>query len=874
MGVLGTGMSNKPRNANELSEGQLHYAERLCSEYQNKVVFARWVEMKKTAKITRRIVVVGSYMVFVIKQARNKNSVLPTKKKTRFPGSLRLKIKQKYHLLALRSISVFKNNKRQLELQFYQKSPLVLFTPLVAEFIRQIRTTIRLFTYGFPNDRLPGLFGVDEENLLPLEPCNPADFGPANGFLHTFGAFSSFYKQPISEEVMRYVTDLHEAGVVEFRFQDCPGIEPKGEFAFRVEPLAATLRYNTYFKAISAVQLQKKDILFSLCNILRYNSRITKMTLSQLPEGNITELGEALQYNRANALQMIDLSGTHLSKGVSTLAATLQEYPHSLKVLNLSDCGLDGKQLALIAESLSLNYGMSLTIEELDLSNNRFDDQATIALETWFSKAAEYSRLQILRLSNSNQSFGTIAAYFHFLSDLQLLDLSYSKLDQRAVQLLCSMLEKSNTLKQLLVSNCSLSNGYASAIVEAFLSNKRLHGTHLDLSNCDMNESDAESLARSLSLNTNCHTLNLSRNKFKERGLIGLLQSIVLSATQNLDTLILDNTYKNAYTGERVSSALMSVVNSLTSVKSISIAGGFATVAIPFLRYLRHTNDTLLELDISNNSMGDAAASAIADMLRYNRTLVRLRCDGNNISPSGWKMILASFMHNRTLVEMDFPWNDYARYSSLPKAKLEEFRAVLIDIQRALQTNHSDERMERLNPPPTRPLPTFVHPSANLPDRLTPSSGLSTLAASKINQTIQVPPETTVDELVSRTSQPSLFDQTYDHIPESSSEESQFEKDEITGEEEKGEEWYTDTESFSEEYDREFYDFEANIGRPPTKPGSPPPITLATLGVTVRNSFDTREPSEEISKASSSRPTSAEEDDEETMMSSDSEFDL
>lgn len=869
-------MSSKPRNANELSEGQLHYAERLCSEYENKVVFARWVEMKKTAKITRRIVVVGSYMVFVIKQARNKKaSVLPTKKKTRFPGSLRLKIKQKYHLLALRSISVFKNNKRQLELQFYQKSPLVLFTPLVAEYIRQIRTTIRLFTYGFPNDRLPGLFGVDEENLLPLEPCNPADFGPANGFLHTFGAFSSFYKQRISTEVMRYVTDLHEAGVVEFRFQDCPGIESKSELAFRIEPLAATLRYNTYFKAISAIQLQKKDVLFSLCNILRYNSRITKITLSQLPEGNITELGEALQYNRSNALQMIDLSGTHLSKGVSTLAATLQEYPHSLKVLNLSDCGLDGRQLASIAESLSQNYGTSLTIEELDLSSNRFDDQATIALESWLSKAAEYSRLQILRLSNTNQSFSTIAAYFHFLSDLQVLDLSSSKLDQRAVQLLCSMLEKSNTLKELALSNCSLGNGLASAIIEAFLSNKRLSATKLDISSCDLSESDAEDLAQSLSLNTNCHTLKLSRNKFKERGLIGLLQSIVLSATQNLDTLVLDTTYKNTYTGERVSSALMSVVNSLNSVKSISIAGGFGSVAIPFLRYLCHTNDTLLELDISNNSMGDAAASAIADMLRYNKVLVRLRCDGNNISPSGWKMILASFMHNRTLVEMDFPWNDYARYSSLPRAKLDEFRAVLIDIQRALQTNHSDERMERLNPPPTRPLPTFVHPSANLPDRLTPSTGLSTLAASKINHIVPPEPPSSVD--LSRTSQPSLFDQTYDHIPESSSEDSQYEKEDAE-EEEKGEEWYTDTESFSEEFDREFYEFAANLSRPPSKPGSPPPITLATLGVSARSSFDTREPSEEVSnskaEAHSSRPTSTEEDDEETMMSSDSEFDL
>merc|ERR1712110_366473 len=99
-----------------------------------------------------------------------------------------------------------------------------------------------------------------------------------------------------------------------------------------------------------------------------------------------------------------------------------------------------------------------------------------------------------------------------------------------------------------------------------------------------------------------------------------------------------------------------------------------------------------------------------------------------------------------------------------------------------------------------------------------------------------------MEEVVSRTSQPSLFDQTYDHIPESSTEDAQ----EDAEEEEKGEEWYTDTESFSEEFDREFYEFESNLSRPPSKPGSP--ITLATLGVNARSSFDTREPSEEASK--------------------------
>lgn len=672
---------------------------------------------------------------------------------------------------------------------------------------------------------------------------------------------------------MRYVTDLHEAGVVEFRLQDCPGIEPKGELPFNILPIAAALRYNTYFKAISAVQLLKKDVLYSLCSILRYNSKITKLTLSQLSEGNITELGEALQYNQNNALQIIDLSGTHITKGVSIFCQTLQSFPHSLKVLNLSNCGMDGKQISAIVDSLASNYGMSLTIEELDLSNNKFDEQASGSFETWLSKSAQYSRLQVLRLANTSQSFSTVAAYFHFLKDLQELDVSNSKLDKRAVQLLCSTLEKSTTLKYLNVSNCTLSNGLGSAIVEAFLTNKNLRETSLIMSASDLTEQDAELFSKGLSLNINCHTLDISKNKFKEMGLIGILQAIVLSATSKLDTLILDNTYKNTYEGERVASALMSVSNSLSCVKSISIAGGYKSVTIPFLNYLQ-TNTSLLELDISNNAMGDSAASAIADMLRVNDTLLRLRCDGNNISPSGWKMILASFMHNRTLVEMDFPWKDYERYSSLPKDKLEELRAVLIDIQRALQTNHSSDKMERLHPPPSRPLPTFVHPSASLPDKLThpTESGLSSLAASKINVESRAS--------LSKDDGPCLFDATdYDPGLDSSTTESEIENLKIrtgsnssmqSGGTTPNEEWYTDSESFSdEEYDQNFqYTSNDRLSSGRGKAA----ITLANLN--GRNPISKSISSDEKIIESSSTSTKIEESEEESMMSSDSSFDI
>lgn len=521
---------------------------------------------------------------------------------------------------------------------------------------------------------------------------------------------------------------------------------------------------------------------------------------------------------------------------------------------------------------------MSLTIEELDLSNNKFDEQSSSALETWFSKSAEYSSLQILRLANTNQSFATLAGYFHFLTSLYELDLSNSKLDQRTIQVLCSTIDKSSTLQFLNLSNCNLGGGgsFAALIIKAFTGNKKLKNTNLKLSNVEITELEAESIATALSLNINCFKLDISKNKLKEKGLIGVLQSIVLSASKILDSIILDQTYKNTYPGERVSSALMSVSNSLSCVKSISIAGGFGSVAIPFLKYLEG-NSSLLELDISNNYMGDGAASAISDMLRNNHTLLRLKCDGNNISPSGWKMILASFMHNCTLVEMDFPWNDYARYSSLPKDKLAELRAVLIDIQRALQTNHSGDLLEgRLDPPPSRPLPTYVHPSANLPGKLAPTSaGLSSLAAQKMN--------VSRDDISTNSNiqqNHPLFDDSFDQITDTTSE-SDFDESkqhlDNSDQQSPRNEWYTDTESFSDDD----FEFERSTSSNKNR-NNPNPITLATLNGSmvpvparerperpVSTSLD-RDRDEDTSRTSEKE----EEPDDESMMSSDSDFDI
>jgi hypothetical protein len=52
----------------------------------------------------------------------------------------------------------------------------------------------------------------------------PIDYGPANGFLHTYRAYCCYYNTPVSPDIMQYVTDLVYANVMDFSVGDCPGI--------------------------------------------------------------------------------------------------------------------------------------------------------------------------------------------------------------------------------------------------------------------------------------------------------------------------------------------------------------------------------------------------------------------------------------------------------------------------------------------------------------------------------------------------------------------------------------------------------------------------------------------------------------------------
>ena len=79
-------------------------------------------------------------------------------------------------------------------------------------------------------------------------------------------------------------------------------------------------------------------------------------------------------------------------------------------------------------------------------------------------------------------------------------------------------------------------------------------------------------------------------------------------------------------------------------------------------------------LFLSGNQLGDAAAKAIAAMLRTNRSLTRLDLNGNNIGDAGAKAIAAMLRTNRSLTILNLKFNKIGDAGKKAVIKAVKFR--------------------------------------------------------------------------------------------------------------------------------------------------------------------------------------------------------
>ncbi|XP_078147466.1 NACHT, LRR and PYD domains-containing protein 12-like isoform X1 [Centroberyx gerrardi] len=211
------------------------------------------------------------------------------------------------------------------------------------------------------------------------------------------------------------------------------------------------------------------------------NCRKARLSSCELADVECEVLFSALKSNPSHLIEL-DLSNNMvLDRGMLLLSAGL-ESPHCrLETLRLRALMLSAISCASLASALKSNYSH---LRELDLGYNRkLEDFGVILLCTGLE--SPHCRLETLRLDSCELSESCCASLASALSNsshLRELDLSYNKLQDFGVILLCTGLESPHCrLETLRLTDCQITDEGCASLASALKSNPS-HLRELDLS--------------------------------------------------------------------------------------------------------------------------------------------------------------------------------------------------------------------------------------------------------------------------------------------------------------------------------------------------------------------------------------------------------
>eukprot|EP01111_Echinosteliopsis_oligospora_P015976 TRINITY_DN6498_c0_g1_i1.p1 TRINITY_DN6498_c0_g1~~TRINITY_DN6498_c0_g1_i1.p1 ORF type:complete len:895 (+),score=278.48 TRINITY_DN6498_c0_g1_i1:113-2797(+) len=574
---------------------------------------------------------------------------------------------------------------------------------------------IRPITWGFAAARSIPFSGFAPENLSPLE--NDFQPGPADNFLEIYQAHCSYNKTRPSVEFIRYFNYLVENGITELDLNLCPGSEIKSDISFDIPTVFSSLAHNTYFKSVIVRGVQVRNLTDSIAKSLAYNKTISRLHITDTEEEQpLTYLGAGLKYNKSSVLQIIDLSGNDISsESAAHLGVGIASLTHGISVLNLSKCSIPPKGIQTLFQCFCSNYGVSMSIEDLNLSYNKFDEAAANAMVTWFQSIRGYYSLRKLGLAGTNCDLNIVGDKLKGLIELERLDLSHNKLVDKpgSLEALLSVIEVNKNLKHFDLSACHFSCEQMEQILYTLQKNPFLSGLHLSIADNSLGPKGGVYMMRGLGDCSYLVSLDISHNKMKGKALSEIL--LVLSANQSIHTILAGRNIQGKEDMEEFSKTLIDYVRSHNNLLTLDLSDGQAGKSmIPFIQALSQCN--LTSLNISGNTIGDMGASALTDSLKSNTSLTRLNIDSNNISQTGWQALAFAFVNNRTLKEIVYPVADLDR---TPPEKKEAVRDIIHRVMKFTARNRGveDDKPfgEYYQPYPT---PTTLMPLANVPPHL------------------------------------------------------------------------------------------------------------------------------------------------------------
>eukprot|EP01124_Arcella_intermedia_P001764 TRINITY_DN10964_c0_g1_i1.p1 TRINITY_DN10964_c0_g1~~TRINITY_DN10964_c0_g1_i1.p1 ORF type:complete len:899 (+),score=162.43 TRINITY_DN10964_c0_g1_i1:28-2724(+) len=612
----------------------------------------------KKVKFDPGLIVISKFRVFLFKKGKSLDKDLPILHVTEIGGK------------AKRAV-----------LKFSQAGGkalyLVINSDSAEKIVQHVREAHRRITFGWPAEKL---CSCDYEGATALSP--DFDPGPANGFLHTYEAYCNLYSTPVRREVVEYVKDLVAQGITDFDLTNCAGVDTKTELSFELAPLAATLKNNTYWKSFIIRDTEHKEAVQALVAVLSENRVITKVAVVNCSADLTEQVGAALTQNPFNKVHILDLSGNKFGqKAAESLAAAFQSCNHTMAVINLANTSLSSSGLTSILNSWTINWGMSLGIEELNLSNNAI---ATASLEViqFMSAMRRHSKLRRLSLANTGIQSGSLILELGFMK-ISYLDLSDTKFDKLTQSNLSFFCEGTTTLETIRLANTQLGAPLYAKILQTLFDNKNISNISVDLSRNSLGLPGIQQIASSFKT-ANINALDLSDNGIKEKGGIELLKSL---SNVKIQRLILDRNF-----GEKEADELCALLGSFLQTHPelyhLSIAGNSSNKMGRAMKvFFDQISQTALEeLDFSGNQVGDATFAAFSLSLATNALRV-FRGDANGLTYGGYLALKRGVSKNEKFLHFEFPVLDF---ESDAKNKM-KFLDVLVELNRIMGKRYTKE---------------------------------------------------------------------------------------------------------------------------------------------------------------------------------------
>eukprot|EP00118_Oscarella_pearsei_P008696 m.46127 g.46127 ORF g.46127 m.46127 type:complete len:1476 (+) comp33670_c0_seq3:36-4463(+) len=521
-----------------------------------------------------------------------------------------------------------------------------------------------------------------------------SDAGPCGGFAGIYSFLCNYFHTELRAEVEWDINTIyHSHGTKQLALQDFDHLDARD-----LVPIIASLAHNSWFTKLSSQGIKlSQEAVDAVAKVLELSPALEELCLEAagLTRDSVLKLGASLQKSTRSVLRALDFSSNAIDdKGVSSLAAVIGDLDHGLEIVKLAKVGLTARSVAMLSQALKKNEHNFRSLKLLKLSDNQLNPEGITALMEFLICNNVVQHLDLTKTSCALEKVfdGLLRGCCH---NLQHLDLSFNRYSVRKAkdvlvpEAIYQFFSKATQLKVVSLSHCKFPPEALKAALRGLSENNAVSKLELNLSHNELGSAGAAVLISALP-NIHClASLDLTNNDLE--GDMTDLCKAVRDCPSPMKKLKLGENFRSSQKGR--STVAVEAVSSLLSsencgIEVLSVADSKLKQLTANLLDALSTCESIIEIDISGNAMGDRGARMLARALQVNATLRTIYWDKNGVGPAGFRDVAVALKENNTLLVMPTPLHDAASHLR------EGVQQSLLEIQNALNRNHSVQRFD------------------------------------------------------------------------------------------------------------------------------------------------------------------------------------